>query len=61
MPESSFWSTPVLRSVVPVVDASRHVRTDQAAVARVAGWLAYEPLALPDAGAPSGRRVTRTA
>jgi len=52
MPESSFWFTPVLRSVVPVVEASRHVRTDPAAVEQVAGWLAYEPLGLPDAGSP---------
>jgi hypothetical protein len=52
MSESSFWSTPVLRSVVPVVEASRHVRTDPAEIERVAGWLAYEPLALPDAGNP---------
>lgn len=52
MSESSFWSTPVLRSVVAVVEASRHVRTDPAAVEQVAGWLAYEPLTFPDAGNP---------
>jgi Queuosine salvage protein len=52
MPESSFWNTPVLRSVVPVVEASRHVRTDPAEVERVAGWLAWEPLPFPDAGSP---------
>jgi len=49
MHESAFWSTPVLRSVVPVVEASRHVRTDLAEVERVAGWLAYEPLGWPEA------------
>jgi hypothetical protein len=52
MPDSSFWSTPVLRSVVPVVEASRHAWTDPLAVEQVAGWLAYEPLAFPDAGSP---------
>lgn len=51
MHESPFWSTPVLRSVVPVVEASRHVRTDPTEVERVAGWLAYEPLAWPEAPA----------
>jgi hypothetical protein len=51
MDESTFWSTPVLRSVVPVVEASRHVRTDPTEVERVAGWLAYEPLGWPEAPA----------
>jgi hypothetical protein len=51
MHESPFWRTPVLRSVMPVVEASRHVRTDPAEVERVAGWLAYEPLGWPEPAA----------
>jgi hypothetical protein len=49
--ESPSWSTPVLRSVVPVVEASRHVRTDRDEVGRVARWLAYEPLGWPEPAA----------
>jgi hypothetical protein len=52
MHESSFWSTPVLASVLPVVDASRHVRTNLDEVERVAGWLAYEPFGMPHAILP---------
>ncbi|MBM4408770.1 MAG: hypothetical protein FJ038_09295 [Chloroflexi bacterium] len=48
MHESPFWSTPVLASVRPVVDASTHVRTHPDAVRAVAGWLAYEEFGLPD-------------
>ena len=51
MYESAFWNTSVLRSVVPVVEASRPVRTDPAGVEQVAGWLAYEPLGWPEAAA----------
>ena len=46
MHESPFWSKPVLTSVRPVVDASRHVRTNLEEVERVADWLAYEPYAM---------------
>ncbi len=51
MYESAFWSSPVLRSVMPVVESSRHVWTDPDEVERVADWLAYEPLAWPEATA----------
>jgi hypothetical protein len=51
MHESRFWNTPVLRSVVPVVESSRHVRTDPVEVERVAGWLAYERLGWPEPAA----------
>jgi hypothetical protein len=56
MYESPFWDAPVLRSVLPVVEESRHVRTDPAEVERVAGWLAFEPLGWPepDAGLDGG-------
>src|SRR5215210_3032241 len=38
---------PVLTSVLPVVEASKHVRTDEARLVDVAGWLAYEELPMP--------------
>lgn len=50
--ESPFWTTPILQSVVPVVKASRHVRTDPDEIERVAGWLAYEPFGWPHAVLP---------
>lgn len=40
--------SPVLESVLPVVEAARHVRTDPAKIADVAGWMAYEALPVPD-------------
>lgn len=52
MPASASWSTPVLQSVLPVVAASRHVRTNPDEVERVAGWLAYEPFGWPEAAMP---------
>ena len=50
--ESAFWRTPVLQSVLPVVAASRHVRTNTDEIARVAGWLACEPFGWPEAVLP---------
>ena len=50
--ESAFWKTPVLQSVLPVVEASRHVRTNTDEITRVAGWLAYEPFGWPQAVLP---------
>lgn len=47
--ESAFWRTPVLQSVLPVVAASRHVRTNVDEIARVAEWLACEPFGWPQA------------
>ena len=43
---SGAWRRPVLRSVVPVVEASRHVVTSHDAIAAVAGWMAYEEFPL---------------
>ena len=48
---ASYWEKPVLRSVVPVVERSRHVHTSPEAVTRVAGWMAYEEFAFPRGGA----------
>ena len=39
--------SPVLDSLRPVIEASRHVRTDIARIADVAGWMAYEELPFP--------------
>ena len=46
-----YWESPVLRSVMPVAPRSRHVRTSRSAVARVAGWMAYEEFTFPRGGA----------
>ena len=48
MPRISAWDMPVLQSVLPVVESSRHVRTSAEAVDRVARWMAYEEFAPPD-------------
>ena len=48
---ASYWEGPVLRSVLPVVESSRHVRTSREAVDRVAGWMAYEEFTFPEGGA----------
>lgn len=47
MRESRFWDSAVLRSVVPVVEQSRNVRTHPDAVEAVAAWMAYEEFGLP--------------
>ena len=39
--------SPVLTSVLPVIETSEHIRTDEARLADVAGWLAYEELPMP--------------
>ncbi len=48
MHDAPFWQTPVLRSVRPVVEASRHVTTHPDAIRAVADRLAYEEFGLPD-------------
>ena len=47
MHDSVVWSSPVLRSVVGVVERSRHVSTSVETVERVASWMAYEEFAFP--------------
>jgi hypothetical protein len=42
--------SPVLDSLRPVIEASRHVRTDVARIAQVAKWMAYEKLPFPEFG-----------
>ena len=48
---TTYWDGTVLRSVLGVVERSRHVRTSPDAVDRVAGWMAYEEFAFPRGGA----------
>lgn len=47
MRDSPVWSSPVLRSVVGVVERSRHVTTHLEAVEQVASWMAYEEFTFP--------------
>lgn len=42
-----FEVSPVLQSVVPVVEASRNVRTNPDEIRRVASWMAYEEFEAP--------------
>ena len=46
-----YWESPVLRSVLEVVEHSRYVSTSRDAVDRVATWMAYEEFAFPRGGA----------
>jgi len=46
--------SPVLDSLRPVIEGSRHVRTDAARIAEVAGWMAYEELPVPQFSLPFG-------
>lgn len=50
MTRGEYWDAPVLKSVVPVVEKSSHVRTSPTAVKTVAGWMAYEEFAFPSGG-----------
>jgi hypothetical protein len=42
------WDSPVLASTLPVIEAARNVSLDEAAIERVASWMAYEEFGLPD-------------
>ncbi|MFM8404124.1 MAG: queuosine salvage family protein, partial [Candidatus Limnocylindrus sp.] len=42
MRASQIWESPVLQSVLPVVDAPRHVRISEESIRQVANWMAYE-------------------
>lgn len=46
--------SPVLESVVPVIEASRDVRTNVEAIVAHAEWMAYEELPLPEFVLPFG-------
>ena len=43
----NYWNRPVLESVIPVIEQSRHVATSPEAVQAVAGWMAYETFIFP--------------
>ena len=58
MHESPVWSSPVLRSVVGVIDRSRHVTTHVEAVEKVASWMAYEEFTFPSGSMDGVRSVT---
>ena len=51
--------SPVLDSLRPVIEASRHVRTDLAKIAEVAAWMAYEELPVPQFSLPAGMEKDR--
>ncbi len=51
--------SPVLDSLRPVIEASRHVKTDLAKVADVAKWMAYEELPFPQFSLPFGLEKNR--
>lgn len=46
--------SPVLDSLVPVIERSRDVRTNVDHIVEVAGWMAYEELPMPDYALPLG-------
>ncbi len=46
--------SPVLDSLRPVIEASRHVRTNVKKIGEVASWMAYEELPFPQLGLPYG-------
>ena len=46
--------SPVLDSLVPVIEKSRDVTTDVGRIVEVAGWMAYEELPMPDYALPLG-------
>lgn len=52
MHESRLWESPVLQSVLPIVEASEHVRISEDEIRRVAGWMAYEEFAPIGSGGP---------
>jgi len=42
-----YWERPVLESVMPVIEESKHVQTSRSAVDAVASWMAYETFIFP--------------
>ncbi len=56
-PTAGYWSKPVLESVLPVIEESRHVRTSTAAVESAASWMAYEDFGFPAGGVVEGLAI----
>ncbi|NOX68908.1 MAG: hypothetical protein GXP15_06965 [Gammaproteobacteria bacterium] len=48
MRTGSKWQRPILKSVLPVIESSRHVSTSEDAITSVARWMAYEQFSIPD-------------
>ena len=48
MPPLDFWESKVLKSLDPVVKNSTLVKVNEAKIAEVASWMAYEEFAKPD-------------
>lgn len=53
-PDAPYWNLPVLTSVQPVIEKSRHVVTSHEAVDAVAQWMAYEAFPFPFGGIVAG-------
>ena len=51
--------SPVLDSIRPVIESSRHVRSNEARIGEVARWMAYEELPRPDFGLPAAGAASR--
>jgi len=51
--------SPVLDSLRPVIEGSRHVKTDVAKIGEVAKWMAYEELPFPQFSLPYGLEKNR--
>ena len=49
-----WWKSPILQSVVPVIEGAQHVRLDLGEIERVATWMAAEEWAPLDAPMPPG-------
>ena len=47
MSRGRHWESPVLQSVLPVIESSRFVRTNTTKIDEVAQWMAYEEFAPP--------------
>ena len=54
LPWPARFDSPVLQSLRPIIESSRHVQTHQEKVVEHAGWLAYEELAFPQFLLPFG-------
>ena len=49
----------MLDSIRPVIESSRHVRSNEARIGEVARWMAYEELPRPDFGLPAAGAASR--
>jgi hypothetical protein len=47
VPDAAHWNSPVLASVLPVIETAVHVRVSEPAIDSVASWMAYEELPFP--------------